>query len=369
MSAEHGRPVIELSGVRREFGDVRAIEDVSLTVHRGEVLGLLGHNGAGKTTLVRLIAGLFAPTGGTIRVEDRDPVVDGIDVRRRLGVLPTGPFLDIRLTARHNLRFAAETFGVERAGLDERIDALLEEFELTDRAGDRVEGFSAGMRQRLALARILLPGPEILLLDEPSASLDPIAVRQVRELIGRQTSEQGRTVVVCTHDLSEAQLLCDRVAVLDHGRVVALGTPAELGASVLAAAVEVVCDRRQLEQVRGALTEFGPAPPAVVPEPGRGEPGRGELSRGELGRGELSRGELSRGELNRDGHTATLRLDRMGADAIPDLVRQLASAGVDVYGVRRVEPSLEEAYVALQERLAEQEATTASNGRRGRWSR
>jgi ABC-type multidrug transport system ATPase subunit len=304
---------------------VHAVDGVTLAISPGEVVGLLGHNGAGKTTLVRVIAGLLTPTAGTVRVAGLDPVADGIAVRRKLGVLPTGSFLDLRLTARRNLEFAADLFGLPRAEVPGRIDAALKEFELADRADDKVEEFSAGMRQRLALARVLLPEPEILLLDEPSAALDPLAVRMVRELIGRLSRDSGRTVVLCTHDLVEAQLLCDRVVVLDHGKVAAAGTPAELTGRLATGAVDIEVARDDVAAARDLFT--GPA---------------SELP-GANG-----------------GGTVVLRGAGPGREGLPELVRQLAAGGVRIYGVRPHEPSLEEVYVALYDRSSKSSASSAA---------
>ena len=221
-------PVIALDGVVRRFGEVTALDGVDLEVRAGEVVGLLGHNGAGKTTTVRTIAGVLPPDEGSVRVLGRDPAVDGPAVRRRLGVLPARPIVDTRLTATMNLRFAADLFGVPPDHVAPRIGALLERFALTDRADDRVDGFSTGMRQRLSLARVLLSEPDVLLLDEPTSALDPVAARDVRDLLAGLARGHRRTIVVCTHDLHEAERLCDRVVVLERGHVVATGTPASL---------------------------------------------------------------------------------------------------------------------------------------------
>jgi len=223
-----GKAVIVVEGLSRRFGDVTAVNGLSLKIQEGEVFGLLGHNGAGKTTTIRLLTGVLSPHGGEARVLGLDPTRDGPALRGRTGVLTETPALDERLTARENLSYYADLYGVPRHEVPARVEGLLEEFELADRADEPVGRYSKGMRQRLALARALLPGPELLFLDEPTTGLDPVAAREVRELIVRLSGEEGRTVVLCTHNLVEAQRLCHRVGVLEHGRLVALGTPAEL---------------------------------------------------------------------------------------------------------------------------------------------
>ncbi len=305
-------PVVALHDVVRTFDDVRAIDGLNLEITEGEVLGLLGHNGAGKTTAVRLVAGLLARTAGSVRVLGLDPVTHGDRVRRHLGVLPSTPPVDGRLTARQNLRFAADVFGVAREGLDERIAGLLATFQLTDRAGGRVATFSAGMRQRLALARVLLPDPQVLLLDEPSAALDPLAVRQVRQLLGELSRERSRTIVLCTHDLAEAQQLCDRVAVLDHGRAVALGSPSELAREI---------------SIGGAQLRVGVADVETARD---------------LAGGFATDVEIA----GRD----TVRCRGVARDDFPELLRRLVAAGVGVYELTSLEPSLEDVYVALYAR-------------------
>lgn len=215
--------------MRRTFDDVCALEGVSLTVGAGEVVGLLGHNGAGKTTAVRLVTGILAPDSGRVRVHGRDPLADGPTIRRTTGVVSATPAVDDRLTARQSLAFVGDVFGVDHVRAGQQAEALLDRLELADRADERVGGFSSGMRQRLALARTVLPEP-LLVLDEPTAALDPVASREVRDLLARLAREEGRSVLLCSHHLVEAQQLCDRVIVLDHGRVIADGAPAALAA-------------------------------------------------------------------------------------------------------------------------------------------
>jgi len=225
-------PVIVTHGLTRRFGDITAVDSLDLTVRAGEVLGFLGHNGSGKTTTVRLLNGVLAATAGSARVLGLDPGVAGAELRRRTGVLTETPSLDERLTASENLTLFAQLYGVAEADVAGRVAELLETFQLAERAADRVSGFSKGMKQRLALARALLHKPELLFLDEPTSGLDPVSTRQVHTIIRDLSRNGGHTVFLCTHNLEEAQRLCDRVAVLEHGRLMALGTPAELAHSL-----------------------------------------------------------------------------------------------------------------------------------------
>lgn len=306
--------MILLDGVTRSFGDVRALDDVTLAVRRGEVLALLGHNGAGKTTTVHLVAGLLAPSSGRVRVDGLDPTVDGTAVRRRLGVLPARAAVDDRLSARENLQFAADLHGLPRVGLAARIDDLLDRLELASRADERAGQFSTGMRQRLSIARVLLHDPDVLLLDEPTASLDPVAARQVRDVIDGLRAREDRTVVLCTHDLVEAQRLSDRVAILEHGRVIALGSPSELtGAS--SAAVDVDVHPDDLERAIAVDVIDG-----------------------------------VHGHRADDRH---VRFPGVAPAEVPRLVQALSSAGVRVYDVRRHVPSLEDVYLRLHDRAPE----------------
>jgi len=220
--------IISSENLTRRFGDNIAVDRLNLEVHSGEVFGFLGHNGAGKTTTVRLLNGVLESHDGNIRVLGLDPITDGPALRARTGVLTESASLDNRLTARDNLHIYADLFGVPRDKVASRAAELLEFFELGEHADAKVATFSTGMRQRLALARTLLHEPEMLFLDEPTAGLDPVAAHHVNELIANLSGEKGRTVFLCTHNLVEAQKLCDRVAVMEHGKLVAQGTPADL---------------------------------------------------------------------------------------------------------------------------------------------
>src|SRR5581483_466819 len=221
-------PIISLYNLSCRFREKVAVDNLTLEVNAGEVFGFLGHNGAGKTTTVRLLNGLLTPDTGRMRVMGMDPTTQGPALRRRTGVLTETPALEELLTARDNLSIYASLYNVPRNEIATKVQKLLMTFNLSDRADDRVRSFSKGMKQRLALARALLHDPEILFFDEPTEGLDPLAAHDVRELISKLSHEEKRTVFLCTHNLAEAQQLCDRVAVLEHGRLLTSGTPMEL---------------------------------------------------------------------------------------------------------------------------------------------
>ena len=248
--------MIEADRVTKSFGGLVAVDDVSITASPGEVVGLLGHNGAGKTTLMRLIAGLLRPTSGRIAVNGMDPVRDGESVRSLLGVLPNTPQVDTRLTAAENLKFVAGAFDLDAKYAQRRADSLLAQFGLASQRDDMVSEFSTGMRQRLALARVLLSEPLILLLDEPTSGMDPQSSRELMDLLKIQTQVEGRIVITATHALAEAAELCDEVIILFHGAVIRQGTPDELVRSLGATTTISVtddsgCQQRALELVAG----------------------------------------------------------------------------------------------------------------------
>lgn len=214
--------------LRRDRTVVEAVRGVSFAVERGELFGLLGPNGAGKTTTIKMLITLLLPTAGTARVLGLDVVQHTREVRRRIGYVFGGDRgLYDRLSALDNLRYFAELYGVPARDQRGRIGELLELVGLTGRERERVEGYSRGMRQRLHVARGLLHDPDVLFLDEPSIGIDPVGARQLRATIGALTGA-GKTVLLTTHYMFEADELCDRIAVIAAGRIVAEGTPAAL---------------------------------------------------------------------------------------------------------------------------------------------
>lgn len=228
------RPVIEVVDLVREYAQNgrdarRALGGIDLSVARGSVHGLLGPNGAGKTTLCRILSTVLIPTSGSARIDGLDVVADAREVRKHIGIVFGGDRgLYNRLTARQNLRYWSALYKQRTRTGAERADALLERFGLAHRANDRVETFSRGMKQRLHLARGLIADPAIVILDEPTTGMDPVAAHEFRALVGELTTE-GRTVLLTTHDMAEAEAVCDTVTLIDNGTIVASATPAELG--------------------------------------------------------------------------------------------------------------------------------------------
>lgn len=305
--------IIEIENLTRRFGDKVAVNNLTLEVRDGEVFGFLGHNGAGKTTTIRLLNGVLEAHNGSMHVLGMNPISDGPTLRSRTGVLTESAAVETRLTARDNLLIYADLFGVPHSRISSRINYLIDFFGLSEHADEKVEALSTGMRPRLALARTLLPDPEVLFLDEPTASLDPVAAHQVNELIASLSEEMGRTIFLCTHNLVEAQKLCDRVAVLEHGKLVAIGTPVELMQRyVRRLDVDIEVAPEQIDTTLQVLSEISNR---IHSLPRR------------------QNGNLTLTVINRD--------------AIPDVLNLLVQRGIRVYRIAPHQPTLEDVYFAL----------------------
>ncbi len=295
-------PAIETHGLTRRFDGLTAVDDLSFSVERGEVVGLLGPNGAGKTTTIRMLAALIPPTSGIATVGGFRLGEDDDGVRRSIGILTETPGLYDRLSARRNLDFHARLQGVP--DVTRTVDRYLHLVGLADRADDPAGMFSKGMRQKLALARALLHEPDVLLLDEPTAGLDPRMARVVRDFIASLKAE-GRTILLSTHNLEEAEALCDRVALI-QGRLVAFERPAVLRERLFSRRVRVRVEDPDEDTVR--------AQPFVQ-------------------------------HVARDGDTLTVTLAD-GADT-PALVRALVEAGARIHEILPVRATLEDVYLEL----------------------
>ena len=209
-----------------------AVDGISFEIRGGEIFGLLGPNGAGKTTTIKMFCTLMEPTSGTARVAGYDIVRKPTKVRGSMGTVFSGErSLYWKLTARENLEYFAALYNVEPSNTASRIDLLLDRMDLKAKANELVERYSTGMRQRLAIARALLANPPVVLLDEPTAGLDPQSARNLRDAV-RSLRDEGHTILLTTHYMAEADELCDRIAIIDHGRIIALDTPAALKAGL-----------------------------------------------------------------------------------------------------------------------------------------
>jgi ABC-2 type transport system ATP-binding protein len=294
------------SHLSRRFGERLALDNVSFTLEPGEIFALLGPNGAGKTTTLRILAGLIAPSSGSVRIDGQSLGPQSApQLRARIGFLTEAPGLWDRLTVRDNLLVYARMYGLPSPG--QVVDEALERFDIRDRGGDRAAQLSKGLKQRVALARSLLHGPRIALLDEPTSGLDPASAREVRDLV-LSLRAQGRTILLCTHNLDEVDRVADRVAVLSR-RLIAIGTPKSLRQKLFTT------------RVRITLTQAAESFVAVLRAAGVSD-------------------------VRCDGVVMSASL----ADTpltTPDVVRALVEAGAGVESVLAEEPPLEDVYLRL----------------------
>ena len=219
--------MIRLEGIEKRYGSFQAVHPLNLEVLRGEVFGFLGPNGAGKTTTNRIIAGVLPPTNGQIYIDGINMREDPVECRQRIGFIPDRPFTYEKLTAREFLRFIGGIYRMDRDLIEERTATVLDENSLLDRADELIEAYSHGMKQRLVLSAAVLHEPPVLIVDEPMVGLDPHGARRIKNLF-RELAGMGRTVFLSTHSLDVAQEVCDRVAILYKGRIVAMGKVDEL---------------------------------------------------------------------------------------------------------------------------------------------
>ena len=310
---------IETVGLTRDFGSLRALDNLTVTVPAGSIFGFLGPNGAGKTTTIRLLLGLLAPTVGQARVLGFDPWKQGDAVRARVGVLLDYPGLYDRLTALENLEFFGRIWHLSASERRARSEALLRHFELWDRRNDPVGQWSRGMRQKLAIARALLHRPALVFFDEPTAGLDPVAAAALREDIARLVAQEGVTVFLTTHNLAEAERLCHLVGVIRQGRLLAVGTLAELRARQGQPRLVVVA--RTVPERAVAALRTQPGVEAVTP--------------------------------THEGLVVTLH--DSAVDTAP-LVSLLVQQGVEVAEVRREQASLEDVFLTLMTEESQAEA-------------
>jgi ABC-2 type transport system ATP-binding protein len=312
--------MIEMVGLTKVFDDLTAVDDVTLTLHPGEVLALLGPNGAGKTTTVRMLSSILTPTRGYARVAGYDVASQGAEVRRNIGVLTEAPGLYTRMTGREYLDFFGQVRGLPAAERDERIGVLADKFRLTDALPRRLGEYSKGMRQKIALVRTLLHNPPVLLLDEPTSAMDPESARLVRDAILELRDDARRSIMICTHNLPEAEELSDRIAIIRHGQILAQGTFDELKARLLGA----------------PLMELRLAPLYAAAHTNSAANGNGAVSL------------VERFAVVSDHGDAWIRFQTPDPAATnPALLSSLAEAGVPVVTLSEVPRSLEKVYLEV----------------------
>ncbi|AEG19345.1 ABC transporter ATP-binding protein [Methanobacterium paludis] len=222
--------MIELDSITKSFGGIKALNNLKLEISRGELIGIIGSNGAGKTTLIRIICCILRPDSGEVLVDGYSIHKDQIKTKSMIGYLPEEPNLYERFKARDLLKYFAELYGVPKQDIDPRIDELLELVDMTERADDKINTFSKGMRQRVGIARALIHDPPILIFDEPTMGLDPATANTIRSFIRKLKGD--KTMILCTHYMQEAEELCDRVAVMNRGTLLDAGTPDYLKSKV-----------------------------------------------------------------------------------------------------------------------------------------
>jgi len=220
--------IIEVKNLTKNFGEFTAVDDISFNVKKGEIFGLLGPNGAGKSTTLRVLSTLSRPSKGTATIGGYDTVKNDTEVRKLIGIVSEKMIIYNRLTAKENLWFFGSLFNIQKETLAKRIDDLLELVNLTKWKDAQVGTFSTGMRQRMNVVRALLNMPQVLFLDEPTLGLDPQSSVEIRDFIKKLNQENGTTVIITTHMMVDADLLCDRIAIVDHGKIIALDTSTNL---------------------------------------------------------------------------------------------------------------------------------------------
>jgi len=317
------QPILETRDIVKHYGALTAIDGVSFSIEEGEIFGLLGPNGAGKSTLISMLTGLFPPENGSIKIVGIDAVADIDKVKHLIGVVPQDLALYPTLSGRENLRFFGEMYNLNSKRLSERVDAVLDIVGMNERANDVVQSYSGGMKRRINLAVGLVNDPRVLFLDEPTVGVDPQSRNHIFESVERLNQEKGLTVLYTTHYMEEAERLCHRVAIIDHGKIIALDTPrilvASLGGGILqiglSIADEALCQKvNELSEVRTAAFLPGSTDPDIETLANR----------------------------------VTLKVEtRKASEAMVQVIQTCSQMGIEILSIETLEPNLETVFLHL----------------------
>jgi ABC-2 type transport system ATP-binding protein len=325
--ATNSDSAIEIFHLKKVFGDFAAVDDVSFSVKKGEIFGLLGPNGAGKSTIIRMLCTLSRPTGGSAKVAGYNIVKQDSNVREHIGLVSEKMIMYDQLTARENLKLFGKLYNIPKDLLNKRIGELLSFVRMEKWADHRISTFSTGMKQRINVIRALVNQPEILFLDEPTLGLDPQSTAEIRELIRRINTENGTTIILTTHIMIEADILCNRMGIIDHGKIVALDTPSNLkklvsGSDSSAFEIEI----SNLEQGMMSSLQSLSSVKSLVQE---------------------------------DPTHLTVRAN--GSDSFDSIVDNLRKNGAKIIMMKNLEPTLEDVFLHLTGRDAREKVSENSN--------
>jgi ABC-2 type transport system ATP-binding protein len=320
------QPILETRGLVKKHGALTAVNDISFSVEEGEIFGLLGPNGAGKSTLIAMLTGLYLPDSGSIRILGCDAVSEVEKIKHLIGIVPQDLALYPALSARENLRFFGEMYGLSGKRLSERVESVLEYVSMTERANEPLRTYSGGMKRRINLAVGLINNPRILFLDEPSVGVDPQSRNHIFESIERLNREEGMTILYTTHYMEEAERLCQRTAIIDHGQIIALDTPRSLvgmlGGGIIQVGLqqpdEAVCQQvSMLSQVRAASF----LAPAV---------------------------EAGENDSQAEGGRAVLKVETLRAnEALLQIIQLFNQQDIEILSIETLQPNLESVFLHL----------------------
>jgi ABC-2 type transport system ATP-binding protein len=318
---------IQISHLKKVFGDLAAVDDVSFSVKKGEIFGLLGPNGAGKSTIIRMLCTLSRPTEGSATVAGYDIVKQDSKVREHIGLVSEKMIMYDQLTARENLKLFGKLYNIPKDLLNKRIGELLSFVRMEKWADHRISTFSTGMKQRINVIRALVNQPEILFLDEPTLGLDPQSTAEIRELIRRINTENGTTIILTTHIMVEADILCERIGIIDHGKIVSLDTPANL--KKLASGTDTSAFEIEISNLEAGMMSSLQSLSSV------------------------------KSLVQEDPTHLTVRAN--GSDSFDSIVDNLRKNGAKIIMMRNLEPTLEDVFLHLTGRDAREKVSENSN--------